>query len=334
MGLSISNPGSTYNLLDGVDEAVPDTNSGYELNFIRTIARQTNKYATRLKQVSDSITQQGTYPANNSLASQLKIVARLIKGGLGTKIYLVSTGGFDTHSSQVVAGDTVKGAHANLLSGLSEAIKSFQEDLKGLEVEDRVLGMTFSEFGRRVKSNASGGTDHGAAAPLFLFGKNLRGGVFGTNPNLPLNATVNDNIPYQYDFRSIYNSIIQNWFCVSETNALQVMYKQFPILPIINASACSVVGIENPASRKPGMINCYPNPFKTSTQIEFKVSVGHTLLQLLNNSGAVIKVLVDGVFNYDGTNSYTLYDNVLPPGVYYIRMQNGIEQHIKSIIKL
>jgi hypothetical protein len=64
------------------------------------------------------------------------------------------------------------------------------------------------------------------------------------------------------------------------------------------------------------------------------VSVGHTLLQLLNNSGAVIRVLVDGVFNYDGTNSYTLYDNVLPPGVYYIRMQNGIEQHIKSIIKL
>ena len=335
MGLSISNPSSTYNLLDGVDEFVPNTNGGYELNFIRTIAKQTNKYATRLKQVSDSITQQGTYPANNSLASQLKIVARLIKGGLGTKIYLVSTGGFDTHSNQVQAGDTIKGTHANLLSGLSEAIKSFQDDLKGLEVEDRVLGMTFSEFGRRVKSNASGGTDHGAAAPLFLFGKNLRGGVFGTNPNLPLNATVNDNIPYQYDFRSIYNSIIQNWFCVSETDALQVMYKQFPILPIINASACSVVGIETPASGKPGsMINCYPNPFKTSTQIEFKVSVGHTLLQLLNNSGTVIRVLVDGMFNYEGNNSYSLYDNSLSPGVYYIRLQHGIEQYVKSIIKL
>jgi hypothetical protein len=106
-------------------------------------------------------------------------------------------------------------------------------------------------------------------------------------------------------------------------------------LPIINASACSVVGIETPASGKPGsMINCYPNPFKTSTQIEFKVSVGHTLLQLLNNSGTVIRVLVDGMFNYEGNNSYTLNDNSLAPGIYYIRMQHGIEQNIKSIIKL
>ncbi len=333
MGLSISNPSSSYNLLDGVDEVLPNTNGGYELSFIRTIAKQTNKYAARLKQVSDSITQQGTYPANNSLASQLKIVARLIKGGLQTKIYLVSTGGFDTHSSQVVAGDTVKGTHANLLNGLSESIKAFQDDLKGLEVEDRVMGMTFSEFGRRIKSNASGGTDHGAAAPLFLFGKNLRGGVFGTNPDLPVTATVNDNIPYQYDFRSVYNSIIQNWFCVSETNALQVMYKQFPILPIINASVCGTA-IATTETKGNAMITNYPNPFTTRTQIEYKVEAGHSLLQLLDSAGAVLRILVDSVFNYAGTNSYAFYDNSLTPGVYYIRLQNGVEQHIKSIIKL
>jgi uncharacterized protein (DUF1501 family) len=89
MGLSISDPASYYNLIDGVDDTVPNTNGGYELSFVRRIAKQTNKYATRIKAASDSIKQQVTYP-NNSLASQLKIVARLIKGGLQTKIYLVN----------------------------------------------------------------------------------------------------------------------------------------------------------------------------------------------------------------------------------------------------
>jgi hypothetical protein len=89
-----------------------------------------------------------------------------------------------------------------------------------------------------------------------------------------------------------------------------------------------------PEKTNTNMISCYPNPFTTSTQIEFKVNTGHTLLQLLNSGGVVLRVLVDGMFNYAGTNSYTLYDNSLAPGIYYIRMQNGMEQHIKSIIKL
>jgi hypothetical protein len=195
------------------------------------------------------------------------------------------------------------------------------------------MGMTFSEFGRRIKSNASGGTDHGAAAPLFLFGKNLRGGVFGANPNLPLNATVNDNIPYQYDFRSVYNSILQNWFCVNETDALQVMYKKFPILPLINASACGT-GFATSEKGTNSVITNYPNPFTTRTQIEYKVNAGHALLQLLDSSGTVLKILVDAVFNYPGTNSYAFYDNSLLPGIYYIRLQNEMEQHVKAIIKV
>jgi hypothetical protein len=332
MALSVSDPSSFYNLIDGTNATVSNTNSGYELSFLRGVAKQTNLYTARIKAASDSVTQQVTYP-NNSLASQLKIVARLIKGGLQTKLYMVNYGGFDTHSGQVVASDTTTGTHANLLKVLSDAIAAFQSDMSGLEIEDRVIGMTYSEFGRRIQSNASGGTDHGSAAPLFLFGKNVRGGVFGNNPTIPASVTVNDNIPYQYDFRTVYNSILQNWFCVNETGQTEVLTKAYPTLPLINASVC---GVNDPASTfaKDTLIYNYPNPFSSQTKIEFKTKAGHTLLQLLDGSGSVIKLLVEATYNYAGMNSYILYGSGLMPGVYYIRMQNQEKVYVKAIIKM
>ena len=332
MGLSISDPSSFYNLLDGTNATVSNTNAGYELSFLRSIAKQTNQYTARIKAASDSVTKQVTYP-NNSLASQLKIVARLIKGGLKTKVYMVNYGGFDTHAGQVVATDTATGAHANLLKVLSDSIAAFQSDMAGLEIEDRVIGMTYSEFGRRIKSNASGGTDHGSAAPLFLFGKNVRGGVFGENPTIPANATVGDNVPYQYDFRTIYNSILKNWFCVKDADNQEIMLKQFPTLNLINASACAVE-MKNPVFEKNAMIVAYPNPFSNLSRIEFKTEGGHTLVQLLDTSGTVIRLLVDATYSYAGMNSVTLIASDLKPGVYYIRIQNGIHQYVKTIIKM
>jgi uncharacterized protein (DUF1501 family) len=332
MSLSVSDPSSFYNLIDGTNASVSNTNSGYELSFLRGIAKQTNLYTMRIKNASDRVTKQVAYP-NNSLANQLKIVARLIKGGLQTKVYMVNYGGFDTHAGQVVASDTTTGAHANLLKVLSDAVAAFQSDLSGLEIEDRVIGMTYSEFGRRMQSNASGGTDHGAAAPLFLFGKNVRGGVFGNNPTIPASVTVNDNVPYQFDFRTIYATILQNWFCVSDTGETQILTKQFPILPLINASVC---GINDTASTfaKDALIYNYPNPFSNFTKIEFKTIGGHTLLQLLDGAGTVIRVLVEANYNYAGMNSFSLYSNGLIPGVYYLRLQNETKVFVKAIIKM
>jgi len=330
--MSISDPSAFYNLFDASEQPVPNTNAGYELSFIRRISKQTNKYATRIKAASDAVKQQVTYP-NSSLANQLKIVSRLIKGGLKTKIYLVNYGGFDTHASQAVATDTSTGTHANLLGAVSEAIGAFQNDIKNQEIEDRVIGMTYSEFGRRIKSNASGGTDHGAAAPLFLFGKNVRGGVFGDNPTIPNNVTVGDNVPYQYDFRTIYNSILKNWFCVKDADNQEIMLKQFPTLNLINASACAVE-MKNPVFEKNAMIVAYPNPFSSQSRIEFKTEGGHTLVQLLDTSGTVIKLLIDATYSYAGMNSVTLLGGDLKPGVYYVRIQNGIHQYIKTIIKI
>ena len=180
MGMAISNPNSFYDLINDRSDPVADTRAGDQLAYIREMSIKTDQYAGVIKKAAQKVTRQSDcYPAagKNPLADQLKIVARLVAGGLKTRFYLVSMGGFDTHAKQVETADTTTGAHARLLGRLSEAINAFQDDLAMLQAEDRVVGMTFSEFGRRIQSNASGGTDHGAAAPVFVFGKNVRGEI-------------------------------------------------------------------------------------------------------------------------------------------------------------
>ncbi len=331
MGMSITDPASFYNLINGVEDPAPSNQMGYELTYVREMMKQTNQYSQRVKDAAARVTQQSTYPTNNSLADQLKIVARLIKGGLKTRIYMVNYGSFDTHSLQTNATDTTIGTHANLLGNVSNAIKAFQDDLKYLDIEDRVVGMTYSEFGRRIKSNASVGTDHGAAAPMFIFGKNVTSGVTGTNPAIPATATVNDNIPFQYDFRSVYASLLQRWFCVNNTDLQMVMMNNFQQLNIVNSKSCNTNGTINAGDR---LISNYPNPFTEITNIEFTTNGGHTLVQIINNLGQVIRTLIDA--DYASAGTYTTYFNSygLPSGVYYARLQNGPTQQVRSMLKV
>ncbi len=239
MGMSISDPTNFYNFINGVEDPLPINNAGKELSYVRSVVKQTQQYSTVIKNAALNVTQQSSYPSNNSLAAQLKIVARLVKGGLKTRVYIVEHKGFDTHSLQTDLTDTTIGTHANLLSNLSEAIKAFQDDLSFLQIEDKVIGMTFSEFGRRIKSNSSGGTDHGVAAPLFIFGKKANALVLGTSPNIPVNVTDNDNVAMQYDFRSVYSSLLQQWLCVRPTDIQEIMLQNFENLPIIESLSCN-----------------------------------------------------------------------------------------------
>lgn len=331
MGLSISDPNSFYNLVNGVEDPAPANPMGQELTYIRQVAKQTNQYAQKIKEAAAKVTQQSTYPTANSLADQLKIVARLIKGGLKTRIYMVSYGGFDTHSLQTTATDTTVGAHANLLGNVSNALKAFQDDLKYLGVEERVMGMTYSEFGRRIRSNSSGGTDHGAAAPLFVFGKHVTPGVLGTNPAIPATATVNDNVPFQYDFRSVYASVLQRWFCVSNTDLQMVMLKNYQQLNICSDKTCKPMV---PSASGDVTISNYPNPFTESTTIQFNTKGGHTLIQILNGMGQLIKTLVDAEYPQAGTYTKPFNSFGLPSGVYYARLQNGPLQQVRAMLKV
>ena len=331
MGLSISDPNSFYNLINGIEDPAPANPMGNELRYVREVAKQTNQYSQKIKSAAASVTQQGAYPTGNSLADQLKIVARLIKGGLQTRIYMVSYGSFDTHSLQVNATDTTIGTHANLLGNVSNAIKAFQDDLKYLGVEERVVGMTYSEFGRRIKSNASGGTDHGAAAPMFVFGKNVTPGVLGTNPAIPAAATFNDNVPFQYDFRSVYASLLQQWFCVPQTDLQMVMMKDFQQLNLVNNAKCKGAF---PSNSGDTLITNYPNPFTESTKIQFTTAGGHTLIQIMNGLGQVVKVLVDADYPAAGTYSTSFNSYGLQSGVYYARLQNGPTQQVRTMLKV
>ena len=331
MGMSITSTSSFYNLINGVQDPAPNSNAGKELTYVRTVAQQTQQYASVIKDAAAKVTQQSTYPSNNTLADQLKIVARLIKGGLKTRIYMVTYGGFDTHSSQTNTTDTTTGTHANLLQNVSNAIKAFQDDLKYLDVEDRVIGITYSEFGRRIKSNASGGTDHGSAAPMFLFGKNILPGVLGDTPYIPTTATVNDNLPYQYDFRSIYATLLSNWLCVKDADLQQVMLKNFQLLPLVNAGECNK-GIPNSSGNT--IISNYPNPFTNTTNIKFTTNGGHTLVQIMDTTGRVLVNLVDKEYTNAGTYIVTFDSGALPMGVYYARLQNMAVQQVRSMLKV
>lgn len=329
MGMSISNPASFYNLLNGIEDPAPNTRAGKELQYVRLVSKQTSSYTRVVKEAADKVTQQAVYPSGNSLADQLKIVARLVKGGLKTRLYMVQYGSFDTHSLQTTTTDTTVGTHANLLKNVSDAIKAFQDDLKFLGIEERVVGMTFSEFGRRIKSNSSVGTDHGAAAPMFLFGKNVVPAVLGNNPAIPANVTVNDNIPMQYDFRSVYASLLENWLCVKNADLQQIMLKNFQNLNIVNSGGCKII---NPSTSGNSYLEIWGTPFTQSTKIVYKTDGGHTLLQIFDTMGRLVKAPVDAELAA-GTYSYTFDSGPLPSGVYYARLQNGAIQQVKAMVK-
>ena len=330
MGMSITNPSSFYNLINGVQDTAPATPAGRELSFIRQVAQQTQQYASVIKGASARVTQQSIYPSNNALADQLKIVARLIKGGLRTPVYMVNFGSFDTHSQQANALDTTTGTHAVLLQKVSDAIKAFQDDLTFLNIDERVVGMTFSEFGRRIKSNASGGTDHGAAAPLFVFGQPVIPGVIGSTPALPGTATVNDNIPFQYDFRSVYATLLENWLCVPNQDLQTIMLKNFQTLPLVDAAACHAAIPNNSGDV---LITNAPNPFTSFTKITFKTAGGHTLIQIIDPLGRVIQNLIDKEYTA-GTYVVNFNSSRLSNGVYYARFQNMATQQVRSMLKV
>lgn len=245
--------GSITQLLSYSNTTTPTTPAGDELDFIRHQQGLANQYATQVVNAWNLGANLATYPAPpagnwSQLAQQLKVIARLIKGGLRTKIYWAQMGGFDTHASQVDAADHTIGTHANLLKELSDSIFAFQTDLGLLGISGRVLGMTTTEFGRRLKSNASSGTDHGTTSPVFMFGDYVNPTVIGANPTIPSVVTANTNLPMQFDYRELYMSVLQNWFCLSPQEAGTVlMNNQTPLSTVV--APCGVLPIELMAFR-------------------------------------------------------------------------------------
>ena len=164
-----------------------------------------------LKTYDDKAAKQANYPRDNGLANGLKTVAKLITGDLGTRVYYLSMGGFDTHANQ-------PGSHAYLLNQLAEAVAAFNNDLELQGRGNDVMVMTFSEFGRRAQENGSAGTDHGAASVMFATGASVKGGVYGDYPSL--DDLDDGDLKHHTDFRSVYSTVLGNWLQVSAPKVL------------------------------------------------------------------------------------------------------------------
>lgn len=180
-----------------------------QLNFLMRTALDAQVSSDRIREAvakSPLI----SYPGGG-LARQLQIVGAMIRAEMSTRVYYVSLGGFDTHANQI-------GQHANLMRQLGDALNAFYRDLKAQGNSGRVLTMVFSEFGRRVAQNASGGTDHGAAAPMYFIGDMMRPGVLGDHPSL-IDLDQGD-LRYGVDFRSIYASVLEDWMRADATEVL------------------------------------------------------------------------------------------------------------------
>lgn len=190
------------------------------LDFLRRTALNAYTGAQKIKKSIRQTQRQTAYP-NNRFGQGLKLIAAMIAGGLDTRVYYISLSGFDTHSNQ-------SKKHSRLLRSLSEGIAAFQRDLGNLGQADRVLGVTFSEFGRRVAENGSLGTDHGQAAPMFLFGKPLKAGLFGQEPDLE-NLSDGD-VEFSVDFRSVYATVLEDWLKADST---AILGKSFPKIDIV-----------------------------------------------------------------------------------------------------
>ncbi len=202
----IAQSGVVYGLDDSLFN---DCMYGDQLKFLRGVANTTYEYSGLINEAYErgDALGCGVEYQDNGFARQLSVISKLIKGNLGTKVYMISMGGFDTHGNQPLA-------HERLMSNLSIGINSFYEDLACTQQDNQVLSMTFSEFGRRIFENGSNGTDHGKAAPTLFFGSGLNGSAFvGDHPTLD-NPDGRGNLEYTMDFRDLYATVLAEWLCV------------------------------------------------------------------------------------------------------------------------
>ena len=189
------------------------------LDFLERTEMDAKVSQQEIAQASGKAKNSVPYPGTR-LGQNFAMVSRLIAGGMPTRIYYLSLGGFDTHTQQA-------GAHERLLKEMGDAVAAFLSDLKAQGNLGRVSLMTFSEFGRRVKENASGGTDHGAAAPMFLAGGGIKSGLLGQMPSLAPQDLFDGDVKYNTDFRSVYATVLEKHLGVKSAGILRT---QFPLL--------------------------------------------------------------------------------------------------------
>jgi uncharacterized protein (DUF1501 family) len=320
MALAVSSPQEFYQIaqsgqlydVSGLGSSPRDT----ELAFVRQTANAAFRYASSIKIAYTAGKNQVNYPTGNYLAEQLAIVARLIKGNLGTRVFMVEIDGFDTHALEF-------DAHQLLMQNLANAVKTFYDDLKvgGGGLENKVLSMTFSEFGRTIYENASKGTDHGWGTHTLLFGGGIGNGFAGQYQDLS-NPDPYTDPPFSVDFRSVYATVLQDWLGNNPNLVNFVMGGQQPVLNGLVPPIAPSLG-ENDRCALLGH-----NPHGTDPQaVEIKYAMmqdGPVRLQILDKAGHLLRTVINE-FKPKGSYTYLFRASewYIAPGVYLYRLQSG-----------
>ncbi|RAJ11585.1 DUF1501 domain-containing protein [Arenibacter echinorum] len=319
-----------------------------QIKFLRGVSNVTNEYAGTIHEAYMRGANQIEYQ-NNGFARQLALLARLIKGNLGTKVYMISMGGFDTHGNQPLA-------HERLMTQLSIAVDNFYDDLAFTQQDDKVLSMTFSEFGRRIFENGSNGTDHGKAAPTLFFGSGLNGSAFvGDHPSLD-EPNGRGNLEYTMDFRNLYATVLAEWLCVDIPLVEQHIMDGYTYTPVNLGFNCSGVDfpdivysdgeptpptptdpiMENPT---PDLINAivhkpfYPTDSTPHIYLEMPFSA-HVDIQLFNIMGQYLGSVFNEIM-FEGSVEINIRERLstyLASGKYIYRIQVQDQKLSKSIM--
>ena len=327
MALAVSSPQEFYQIAQtGLlydTSTLGQTPRELELAYVRQTANSAFRYAETIKVAYSRGKNQVDYPTDNYLAEQMAIVARLIKGRLGTRIFMVEIGGFDTHADQAAE-------HPLLLQQLATAVKAFYDDLAfgASGLEKKVLGMTFSEFGRTIYENGSYGTDHGWGTHALLFGGDIGNGFVGQYQDLS-NPDPYTDPPFSVDFRSVYATVLQDWMGNSSELVNFVMGQPQATINGLVPVTPAALGDNG----KCALLGHNPSPLPGVVEIKYALlQNGPVRLQLLDKAGHAIRTLVSG---YKSQGSYTFNfkpsDWLVGPGLYSYRLQGGGQVFVREI---
>ncbi len=326
---AVNDPFTNYNL---TASSVLNDGSIYggHMEYLATLIDQANAYGADINAAATAGNTMSTlYDPASQLATQLQYVAQMISGGLETKVYILNINGFDTHDSQVLQTDTTQGTHADLLKELSDAVAAFQDDLNLLGLENRVAGMTFSEFGRQVASNASYGTDHGDAAPLFLWGTCLSTNIMGSNPVIGSTVVNQEAIPMEFDFRDIYASILKDWFGAPAQDIQSMFEHSVTFYPLLDF--CNVGISEIELDKDEALI--YPNPCYTNSTIRFLSDGEWVKIDVYDMNGQIVLNVLDSNIS-QGSHDVPMETSGLPAGEYLVKVTKESGSVNEPLIKV
>ncbi|MBK9256780.1 MAG: DUF1501 domain-containing protein [Saprospiraceae bacterium] len=317
LALAVSSPQEFYQLAQSGQlynlSNLNNTPRDKELFFVRQVANSAFRYSQAISTAYNKGRNEVTYAANG-LSRQLAIVSRLIKGNLGTKVYMVYIDGFDTHANQL-------NSHPILLNRIATAVSAFYQDLQKQNLDHKVLGMTFSEFGRTISENGSAGTDHGTGAPILIFSKGLGKDIIGTPPDL-VNLDMYGDPHFGIDFRDVYASVMENWFGMPpEVSSFIMGADRVPIE--------GLVPVKNPpvGSEEFGALLGHKLSDDNSDILQIYFATlqdGPAIIEILDQSGQVLRPLLNE-FKAKGSHILTvqLKNFNIKPGRYIYRLKTG-----------